>query len=619
MSVGGDGVHIGTGGAAVQMLDAATGTYRDSALGDLWTMMRVVDEMPNIHYGLRPLVARDIVDPLELDLNTAFAVTAATAKPTGVSFTSADTVDPVVDLFDLALGGEPEHGLVDTGAGGAGVEAGGKADPARVAAHVAPGEGVSHRREVPAGFAIRVEGAEHRRLPAPQEHVAGERDLAITGEAGRDCDALVEAHRCALGKWEAAAAGAVEEQCTRTIGGGEDQLLAGRAERRLGVAQAVGRDGVDLSPMDPLVVADEDAFLAHVPDAARLGVVRHDPQVLLEEELGGAGLLAGAVLKEEVLEGVAGGPAQAAVVRAQDADAHVAVHPGVLAAGGEPACAAGGADGGGLEARHSGRELVHAGEAQAEVAAAPDLADVAGRTARGHAPARDQDHAVVLVVGREFDVGNQPLVGLGDHLVELRRHGPAGAAVAGAPELPVGGDEEVAGAGGGGLSIEGGADRGRGAVGEDVADLVGLAPLLLGGVEQEHVAILGYRQRGAVAAGRGVQVEVPALAGAEAVQRLRRLAGERVVGPNPGLGADQELAESRAAESRMELDHEAGLGLQPVAEGHLPGQAAVDRDQGFLRGADDELHLAAPGEGRCGQGVGRIMRGMPGGEARQDG
>ncbi len=105
VSIGGDGVHIGTGGAAVRVLDSKTGTYRDSELLDLWTMMRVLDEQPNIHYGLRPLVARDIEDPLELDLNTAFAVTAATSKPTGVSFTSAATVDPVVDLYDLALGG----------------------------------------------------------------------------------------------------------------------------------------------------------------------------------------------------------------------------------------------------------------------------------------------------------------------------------------------------------------------------------------------------------------------------------------------------------------------------------------------------------------------------------
>ncbi len=106
VSIGGQGVHIGTGGAAVQVLDAATGTYRDSELRDLWSMMRVLDEMPNIHYGLRPLIARDMIDHLELDLNTAFAITAATAKPTGLSFTSEATVDPVIDLFDAALGGE---------------------------------------------------------------------------------------------------------------------------------------------------------------------------------------------------------------------------------------------------------------------------------------------------------------------------------------------------------------------------------------------------------------------------------------------------------------------------------------------------------------------------------
>jgi len=106
LMIGRSGVHIGTGGAAVQTLDPETQTYRESTLDDLWTMLRVVDESPNIHYGLRPLVARDIEDPLDLDINTAFAAVAATAKPTGVSFTSAATVDPVVDLFDIALGGE---------------------------------------------------------------------------------------------------------------------------------------------------------------------------------------------------------------------------------------------------------------------------------------------------------------------------------------------------------------------------------------------------------------------------------------------------------------------------------------------------------------------------------
>lgn len=104
ITVGAGGVHIGTGGAAVQTLDIVSGDYRDSTLRDLWVMMRVLDESPNIHYGLRPLVARDVDPGLALDINTAFALVSATSKPTGLSFTSAETVDPVVDLFDVALG-----------------------------------------------------------------------------------------------------------------------------------------------------------------------------------------------------------------------------------------------------------------------------------------------------------------------------------------------------------------------------------------------------------------------------------------------------------------------------------------------------------------------------------
>ena len=106
ITVGREGVHIGTGGAAVTTLDADTGVYRDSTLDDLLTMMRVLDACPHIHYGLRPLVARDVPGELELDVNTAFAVASGTSKPTGVSFTSPASVDPVVDLFDMACGGE---------------------------------------------------------------------------------------------------------------------------------------------------------------------------------------------------------------------------------------------------------------------------------------------------------------------------------------------------------------------------------------------------------------------------------------------------------------------------------------------------------------------------------
>ena len=104
LQIGGGAVHIGTGGAAVQVLDAATGAYRDSHLGDLHALMRVLDASPNIHYGVRPVVARDMADPFELDINTGFACLRATSKPIGISFCAPEHVAPVIGMFDMALG-----------------------------------------------------------------------------------------------------------------------------------------------------------------------------------------------------------------------------------------------------------------------------------------------------------------------------------------------------------------------------------------------------------------------------------------------------------------------------------------------------------------------------------
>lgn len=104
LQIGGRRVHIGSGGAAIQMLDAATGQYRDSNLSDLYDLMCVLDAAQNIHYGVRPVVARDLTDPFELDVNTAFACLKATTKPIGISFCDPAHIDPIVEMFDMALG-----------------------------------------------------------------------------------------------------------------------------------------------------------------------------------------------------------------------------------------------------------------------------------------------------------------------------------------------------------------------------------------------------------------------------------------------------------------------------------------------------------------------------------
>lgn len=103
IDIGGGYVHIGTGGAAVQILDADSGDYREPNLTDLYRMMRVLDACEHVHYGIRPMIARDMTTPLDLDVNTAYACIRATGKPIGISFDSARHVKPVINLFDMAL------------------------------------------------------------------------------------------------------------------------------------------------------------------------------------------------------------------------------------------------------------------------------------------------------------------------------------------------------------------------------------------------------------------------------------------------------------------------------------------------------------------------------------
>ncbi|MEM8633083.1 MAG: trimethylamine methyltransferase family protein, partial [Pseudomonadota bacterium] len=71
-------VHYGTAGAAVHMVDPEAREYRESTLQDLHDAARICDQLPNIHFVQRPMVARDITDNLEMDLNTIYACCSGT-------------------------------------------------------------------------------------------------------------------------------------------------------------------------------------------------------------------------------------------------------------------------------------------------------------------------------------------------------------------------------------------------------------------------------------------------------------------------------------------------------------------------------------------------------------
>lgn len=106
LEVGGQRVHMGTGGAAPMVIDFATGKYRPSSTADLYDIARLVDKLENIHYYWRSVVARDMPSPHDLDLNTTYACLHGTTKHIGVSYVDGKSVYQAVALMDMLLGGE---------------------------------------------------------------------------------------------------------------------------------------------------------------------------------------------------------------------------------------------------------------------------------------------------------------------------------------------------------------------------------------------------------------------------------------------------------------------------------------------------------------------------------
>lgn len=102
LHLGGKRVYMGTGGAAVKLLDL-DGHVRETTLADVAKIGRLCDALDNIHFYLRPCVARDIASEL-LDLNTYYAALTNTTKHvTGNCFTVRSLRD-VIEMGSLIAG-----------------------------------------------------------------------------------------------------------------------------------------------------------------------------------------------------------------------------------------------------------------------------------------------------------------------------------------------------------------------------------------------------------------------------------------------------------------------------------------------------------------------------------
>lgn len=108
LHLNGTRVHYGTAGAAVHMVDVAGREYRDSTVQDLHDAARIVQDLDNIHFLQRPMVARDILDNRDMDLNTIYACCAGTTKHVGTSFTEPDFVPDALEMLHMMAGSEEQ-------------------------------------------------------------------------------------------------------------------------------------------------------------------------------------------------------------------------------------------------------------------------------------------------------------------------------------------------------------------------------------------------------------------------------------------------------------------------------------------------------------------------------
>jgi trimethylamine--corrinoid protein Co-methyltransferase len=106
LHLSGSKVHYGTAGAAVHMVDVEARDYRECTLQDLFDAAKITQTLDNVHFFQRPMVARDIEDNREMDLNTIYACTSGTTKHIGTSISEPQFTPDLIALLHMIAGGE---------------------------------------------------------------------------------------------------------------------------------------------------------------------------------------------------------------------------------------------------------------------------------------------------------------------------------------------------------------------------------------------------------------------------------------------------------------------------------------------------------------------------------
>jgi trimethylamine--corrinoid protein Co-methyltransferase len=99
----GDRVYMGTGGAAIRILDPQTGEARSTTLKDLYNVSRLVDQLDNIHFLVRPCIPTDI-DEKDYDINMYYTCLKASAKHVMSGVNNEAGLTAVIDMASRIAG-----------------------------------------------------------------------------------------------------------------------------------------------------------------------------------------------------------------------------------------------------------------------------------------------------------------------------------------------------------------------------------------------------------------------------------------------------------------------------------------------------------------------------------
>ena len=96
-------VHLGTGGAAIKILDPETGDARATTLKDLYDVSRLVDQLDNIHFLVRPCIPTDI-DEADYDINMFYTCLKACSKHVMSGVNNEQGLNDIIEMASKIAG-----------------------------------------------------------------------------------------------------------------------------------------------------------------------------------------------------------------------------------------------------------------------------------------------------------------------------------------------------------------------------------------------------------------------------------------------------------------------------------------------------------------------------------